>query len=47
MNHCFYILSVGKSGTNGIGNAYNAAGEVNIISDFDVDLGSEFEIKYP
>ena len=26
MNHWFYILSVGKSGTNGIGNAYNVAG---------------------
>ena len=26
MNHWFYILSVGKSGTNGIGNTYNVAG---------------------
>ena len=26
MNHWFYILSVGKSGTNGIGNAYNVTG---------------------
>ncbi len=26
MNHWFYMLSVGKSGTNGIGNAYNVAG---------------------
>ena len=25
----------------------DAGGEVNIISDFDVQLGSEFEIKYP
>ena len=25
----------------------DADGEVNIISDFDVELGSEFEIKYP
>ena len=26
MNHWFYILSVGKSGINGIGNAYNVTG---------------------
>jgi len=26
MNHWFYILSVGKSGTNGIGNVYNVTG---------------------
>jgi hypothetical protein len=26
MNHWFYILSVGKSGTNGIGNTYNVTG---------------------
>jgi Zn-dependent metalloprotease len=26
MNHWFYMLSVGKSGTNGIGNAYNVTG---------------------
>ena len=26
MNHWFYILSIGKSGTNGIGNAYNVTG---------------------
>ena len=26
---------------------FDADGEVNIISDFDVQLGSEFEIKYP
>jgi hypothetical protein len=26
MNHWFYILSVGKSGTNGIGNTYNVSG---------------------
>ena len=29
MNHWFYILSVGKSGTNGIGNTYNVTG-INI-----------------
>ena len=32
---------------NGAKLILDAAGEVNIISDFDVDLGSEFEIKYP
>ena len=31
--------------TNGSKLILDAAGEVNIISDFDVDLGSEFEIK--
>ncbi len=32
---------------NGAKLILDAAGEVNIISDFDVDLGSEFEIIYP
>jgi len=32
---------------NGAKLILDAAGEVNIINDFDVDLGSEFEIKYP
>jgi hypothetical protein len=31
--------------TNGAKLTLDAAGEVNIISDFDVELGSEFEIK--
>ena len=32
---------------NGAKLILDAAGEVNIISDFEVDLGSEVEIKYP
>ncbi|NLJ82583.1 MAG: hypothetical protein GX330_05600 [Bacteroidales bacterium] len=32
---------------NGAKLILDAAGEVNIISDFDVELGSEFEIVYP
>ncbi len=32
---------------NGAKLTFDAAGEVNIISDFEVELGSEFEIVYP
>jgi Zn-dependent metalloprotease len=31
LNHWFYILTIGKSGTNDIGNSYNVTG-INIES---------------
>jgi hypothetical protein len=47
INNCGDINVQNVKVQNGAKLILGAAGEVNIISDFEVDLGSEFEIKYP
>jgi len=45
-NNCGNIIVQNVKVKNGAKLIFDAAGEVNIIRDFEVDLGSEFEIKY-